>query len=388
MKHHQYLLIGGGMTAASAVNGIREMDPAADIGMISAEIHPPYDRPPLSKHLWTGKRSIEDIWRAVPADVAFYPSRTVVELDPVEKQVVDRDGQIYRYDRLLLATGGRPRQLPFGDDRIIYFRTVDTYHRLKDLAQTYERFAVIGGGFIGSELAAALAMQGKQVTMLFPEAGIGARMFPRDLSAFLNDYYRDHGVEVLTGETAAGLEGEGTDLTLVTDQGRRLSVHGVVAGIGIQPSVELAQAAGLDGGGVRQSQARGASPAGPPRPACPPPAMWPTSPTHSWAGAVLNTKMQPTPWAGRLAWQWAALRRHTKIPPCITLTCLIWVTKLWASLTLGWRWWPSGRSSIAKAWSTILKTDGFAACCCGTSGGRSTQLANSWQIALRSPARR
>ncbi|MGH9464174.1 MAG: NAD(P)/FAD-dependent oxidoreductase, partial [Thermoanaerobaculia bacterium] len=244
MTHHTYLIVGGGMTAAAAVAGIREVDEEGSIGLISAEGHPPYDRPPLSKKLWTGKKQVADLWRPV-AGVATYLGRTVRRLELEAKRVTDERGEAYGFDKLLLATGGAPRRLPFGGERVIYFRTLDTYERLRDLARERQRFAVIGGGFIGSEIAAALAMNGKQVTMLFPDAGIAARIFPPDVGRFLDGYYEERGVEVLAGESVTALEGEGTDLTVVTASGRRLAVDGVVAGIGITPSVELAQVAGL-----------------------------------------------------------------------------------------------------------------------------------------------
>jgi NADPH-dependent 2,4-dienoyl-CoA reductase/sulfur reductase-like enzyme len=158
---------------------------------------------------------------------------------------------VYGYGRLLLATGGTPRRLHFGGDQIIYFRTLDDYERLRALTRAGQQFAIIGGGFIGSEVAAALAMNGKKVVMAFPEAGIGARMFPPDLAAFLNDFYRQKGVEVLPGQLVNGLEmrGDRAVLKVRNAQGqgeREVVADGVVAGIGILPNVELTQAAGLE----------------------------------------------------------------------------------------------------------------------------------------------
>jgi 3-phenylpropionate/trans-cinnamate dioxygenase ferredoxin reductase component len=246
LNQHTYLIVGGSMTGAAAARAIREVDEEADIAVVSAEPNPPYDRPPLSKQLWTGKKQLADIWRDLPAGVSFYPGRTVASLDLSNHEATDSRGDRYRFDKLLLATGGTPRRLPFGNTKIVYYRTLDSYHRLQALAAEHDRFAVIGGGFIGSEIAAALAMQGKQVTMLFPEDGIGARLYPPALSAYLNDYYREHGVEVLPGETVSGLEGEGTELALLTESGRRIEANGVVAGIGITPNTALAEAAGLE----------------------------------------------------------------------------------------------------------------------------------------------
>lgn len=176
--------------------------------------------------------------------------RTARTLDLQGKQVVDEQGSVYDFDKLLLATGGTPRRLPFVDDGVIYFRTVEDYRRLRALADQHQRFAVIGGGFIGSEIAAALAMNGKEVALVFSEAGIGSRLFPPDLARFLNDVYRAQGVDVLAGESAAGLAAGGGRLTLTTTNlatavDREIQVDGVVAGIGIQPNVELARAAGL-----------------------------------------------------------------------------------------------------------------------------------------------
>src|SRR6516162_10870688 len=251
MPNYEYLIVGGGMTADAAVHGIREVDRGGSIGLLSAEGHPPYDRPPLSKGLWKGKL-LKSIWRPTESPcVTLLLGRTVRHLDPQNKRVTDDQGTVYGYGKLLLATGGTPRRLPFGGEQIIYFRTLDDYERLRALTQAGQHFAVIGGGFIGSEVAAALAMNDKKVVMAFPEAGIGSHMFPSDLARFLNDFYRQKGVEVLAGQRVNGLEMRGgrAVLKIQSAQGRderEVVADGVVAGIGIQPNVELAQAARLD----------------------------------------------------------------------------------------------------------------------------------------------
>ena len=135
--------------------------------------------------------------------------------------------------------------MPFGDDSIIYYRDVQDYQRLRALTERGEHFLVIGGGFIGSEIAAALTMIGKKVVMIFPEESIGANIYPSDLSGFLNDYYREKGVEVVPGDLVASLEPTGDRSTVRTKSGRVFEVDGVVAGIGIRPNLELAQQAGL-----------------------------------------------------------------------------------------------------------------------------------------------
>ena len=231
-----YLIIGGGMTAAAAAKGIREVDAAGSITILSAEPHRPYQRPPLSKGLWQGKPE-DGIWIDVPQGVELLAGRRAVSIDPRARRVRDDKGADHGYRKLLIATGGAPKRLPFGSG-VIYFRTLDDYRILRSLKGS--RVAVIGGGFIGSEIAAALAQNGKKVTMVFPEEGVCARAFPADLAKFVTDYYRGKGVEVRTGASVTGIEGS----TLLLKDGK-VEADAIVAGLGIAPSVELAKQAGL-----------------------------------------------------------------------------------------------------------------------------------------------
>ena len=118
MPHNKYLIIGGGMTADSAVSGIREVDQTGSIGIISMEADVPYDRPPLTKSLWKDK-ALETIWRHTNKErVQFHLERTVEKIEVERKGVIDNRGDVYTFEKLLLATGGRPRRFPFGGDEI------------------------------------------------------------------------------------------------------------------------------------------------------------------------------------------------------------------------------------------------------------------------------
>jgi NADPH-dependent 2,4-dienoyl-CoA reductase/sulfur reductase-like enzyme len=245
MPHYRYLIIGGGMAADAAVRGVRELDPEGVIGLVGAEPDPPYSRPPLSKALWKGE-PLESVWRnTAELGVELHLGRAAKALDLTGRRVEDDRGGEYTFDKLLLATGGTPRRLGFGGEEVVYFRTIQDYRRLRAMAEPGKSFAVIGGGFIGSEIAAALAMQGCKVTMLFPDAGIGARLFPADLAGFLNGYYAEHGAEPRPGESVIGLRKNGSRTVVETKSGTSLTVDAVVAGIGITPNTALASAAGL-----------------------------------------------------------------------------------------------------------------------------------------------
>jgi 3-phenylpropionate/trans-cinnamate dioxygenase ferredoxin reductase subunit len=238
------------MTGDAACKGIRSVDPVGSIGLVGEEPDPPYARPPLTKGLWLGKEE-SSIWRGTADQgVELHLGRTIVSLDLDARTATDERGDVYGYERLLLATGGRPREMPSAAEGIVYFRTLADYRALRTVARTDAQVLVVGGGFIGSEIAAALAANGCTVTITFPEQAICARLLPDDLARAVDDVYRAHGVEVAAGTLVSSIERDGERFRVTTEAGEAREADVVVAGLGIEPRDDLALAAGLpaDGG--------------------------------------------------------------------------------------------------------------------------------------------
>ena len=252
-RFYPYIIIGGGLAGASAVEGIREQDKNSGILLVGSEKHLPYDRPPLSKKLWFGKKKVEDIFLH---DQTFYdregvtlsPGVTVAAIEPKQKTIVTAAGTRYQYGKLLVATGGVPRALPIpgGDlDGIRYYRYLDDYLRLRGELSEGKSAVVIGGGFIGSEMAAALALNKVDVTMIFPDQYLVSRVFPESLGRALLDRFIARGIKVLAGEKPASFSQKGARIVTRTGSGGVIESDVVIAGVGIAPSLDLPRRAGL-----------------------------------------------------------------------------------------------------------------------------------------------
>lgn len=246
MQARQFLIVGGGQAAQAAVRAIREASETATIRVISDEADPPYRRPPLSKGLWRGQ-PVDTIWLPLDAAAELRLRTPISSLDPRRKTVTSAAGEVFGYDKLLLATGGSPRRLSDADPAVIYFRRLADLRQVRELARQGREFAVVGGGFIGSEMAAALAMNDCKVSLFLSDCCIGGGLFPRPLANFLNVYFRKHGVDVRFCERVRGVERQGEKLVVhAGSDGAGLPVDAVIAGIGIDPNVALAKRAGLN----------------------------------------------------------------------------------------------------------------------------------------------
>lgn len=245
MDIYQYIIIGGGMTADAAVDGIREIDEDNEILLISNDSVLPYNRPPLSKGLWKGK-DINSIWRNTQEKkVVLRLDTTVIKIDSENKTVETDSGENIGYVKLLLATGGTPRKLPFGGESVIYYRNFDHYQKLHALSVDKTKFSVIGSGFIGSEIAAALSMHDCEVALFDIGPGIGWNIFPEHMVNFLNEYYREKGVSVFPGLKIDEIAETSSGFQIHQENGDSFDTEVVVAGIGIQPNVKLAEQSGL-----------------------------------------------------------------------------------------------------------------------------------------------
>jgi NADPH-dependent 2,4-dienoyl-CoA reductase/sulfur reductase-like enzyme len=249
-----YVIVGGGMAGVSAIQGVREIDLDGTLLLIGAERHMPYNRPPLSKDLWFDRTTIEGIMAERGEfwgmdQVRLDLGAPVIQLDPARRTVDDRRGNRYRYRKLLLATGGTPRRLriPGGElAGVVYYRTLDDYLRLRHEARHGRSVLLIGGGFIGSELAAALHAHGVAVTMLFPGGVLARHVLPEALAARLTERYRGRGIRILAHDAPTAIEPRGAaGLLTHTRRGRTLASDLVVVGIGLTPEVALARDAGL-----------------------------------------------------------------------------------------------------------------------------------------------
>jgi 3-phenylpropionate/trans-cinnamate dioxygenase ferredoxin reductase subunit len=248
-----YLIVGSGLAGASAVEGIRERDAKCSITMLGAERHLPYDRPPLSKKLWLGKMKVKDIYLHDRAfydqkGVTLFAGRQVVALDVKNKTVTDTAGKRYRFKKLLLATGGTPQVLsiPGGDlAGICYYRVIDDFQRISRKATKGKSAVIIGGGFIGSEMAAALCINKLKVTMIFPSSHLCDRVFPADLGLAMERLYQSRGVRILKGQKPASFERQGSRYVVRTGGGEKVEADVVIVGVGVKPAVELAERSGL-----------------------------------------------------------------------------------------------------------------------------------------------
>lgn len=246
---YDYLIIGGGMVADSAARGIREVDSSGTIGIIGADPDAPYARPALSKKLWTDedfRRDQVPLGTASDTDADVVTGTRVASIDRSAHTVTTEAGDTHEYGRLLLATGASPVRLDLAPSpRVIYFRTFADYRALRELTKTAEHIAVVGGGYIGTEIASALAQNGVKTTLITTDQVVGGHMFPQALADTLDKKFGGHGVTVRRGVRVESGAEASARVQIQLDDGSAVEADGIVFGLGVRPETDLAEAAGL-----------------------------------------------------------------------------------------------------------------------------------------------
>ena len=249
------IIVGGGQAAGQAAASLRQEGYEGEVVMFCEEPHLPYQRPPLSKQYLAGE---QDVDRVVLRPEKFYADNNIeirlgeriTALDPQAKTVVSATGESLDYDQLILATGSRVRELtdfPGATlDGVVYLRTLKDADSLKDHLASASRVCIVGGGYIGLEVAAVAAEKGLAVTVLEMMPRILQRVATPTLSEFYVRTHTAHGVQIRTEAQASEFVADGDRVSAVTlADGDRIDADLVVVGIGVVPNVELALDAGL-----------------------------------------------------------------------------------------------------------------------------------------------
>lgn len=252
-EKERILILGGGMVAGYAAREFAERGAGQSVLIVSSDSVPPYERPPLSKGFLAGT---DDEASVYINDPGWYEQqgvglrlRTVVErIDTTAKRLRTREGNEIAFEKLLIATGSRPRRLdvPGGDlDGVLYLRSLDDAKQLRAAYRGAKKAVVLGSGFIGMEVASVLAQRGLETTMTYPEERVWERIFTPEMSAFFQRYYETRGVRFRGGELAVRFEGDGRVRAVVAKSGLSLDTDMAVAGIGAVPALEAVRDSGI-----------------------------------------------------------------------------------------------------------------------------------------------
>ncbi|MBV8306900.1 MAG: FAD-dependent oxidoreductase [Gammaproteobacteria bacterium] len=255
--YERIVIAGGGQAAVQAVDTLRRRGFAGALTLVGDEPWPPYQRPPLSKKYLAGSLERE---RLLIRPAAFFAEhavtthfgRRVTEIARRERRVRLDDGLVLPYDALLLATGSRPRQLLAPGRElggVHYLRTLVDADRIRAECAAGGRLVIIGGGYIGLEVAATARERGMEVTVLEMAPRVMSRVTSPEVSAFYEAEHARHGVRIRCNEALRALQGDartGRVRAVLTESGGEYPADLVIAGVGVAPADELAQAAGLE----------------------------------------------------------------------------------------------------------------------------------------------
>ncbi len=247
------VIVGAGLAGARAAEALRKDAFDGSITIVGEEPERPYLRPPLSKEYLRGESEREKVYIHPEAfyteqRIDLRPSTPVRAIEPGARQVVLDGGESVPFDRLLIATGARPRALkvPGADlPGVVALRTLADADALRVAAGEAKRIAVIGTGWIGSEVAASLRMLGAEVVLVGPDAVPLERVLGPEVGGVYRDVHQEHGVEFRPGVSVTRILGDVRAEGVETESGERIAADLVVVGIGVEPRTELARSAGI-----------------------------------------------------------------------------------------------------------------------------------------------
>jgi NADPH-dependent 2,4-dienoyl-CoA reductase/sulfur reductase-like enzyme len=257
MKEAGVLIVGGGLAAQRCAEVLRRRGYDGPVRMACAEAEPPYDRPPLSKEVLSGAAGDDSVgfrprWWYEESEVELLLGARAVSLNPTARMVGFESGAAVDYDKLLIATGGAPRRLPFleGRSNVHYLRTLADARRLRAELVPGARLAIVGAGFIGQEVAATARALGAEVTMVEALATPLLPILGERLGRWFARMHSDEGVHVLTGMAIDAARGDERVEELVLADGESIACDAVVVGIGTVPATAWLEGSGLDPGGI------------------------------------------------------------------------------------------------------------------------------------------
>ena len=257
MNQSNIVILGGGMVAGYAAKQLVELGlPKGDLAILSADNAVPYERPPLSKSFLAGKDS-EDAIKINPED--FYKVHgielrlqcEVATMDLKRKRLILKNADEFGFQKLIIATGARPRTLNIPGSRLqnlFYLRTLNDSKNIRNASEKAKHAIVIGGGFIGMEVAAVFAQKGIEVAMVLNDDRVFKRLFSPEMSSFFESYYAARGVRLIKSMSVTELRGEEAVNGAVLKDGQAVQCDLVVAGIGVKPAIEVATNSGLEVG--------------------------------------------------------------------------------------------------------------------------------------------
>ncbi len=259
-----YLLIGGGLACANCARWLREEGAEGQVLLAGREPDPPYNRPECSKGYLQGKEEREDAYfRPNPwwseQEIELLTRTSVTALDADSRSAMLSGGEEVQFEKAMLATGANVRRLDVPGchlEQIHYLRTLGNSQAIREATEDVEDVVMIGGSYIGCEVAASLTLVGRRCTIVMQEEHTLERGFGKRVGRFIEELLRSHGVTIYGGDGLAGFEGDERVEKVVTDNGKQLSAEAVVIGAGVIPDVALAKGAGLqigERGGVRCS---------------------------------------------------------------------------------------------------------------------------------------